>query len=225
MAKRMPFFIGCLIAALSGSAPAEPYWVAYEGNDFPENEGWGRVTSGGGAERTIQDGILIIDGLRSVAVNDLYGRGRQPFDPGPGEVFRADWRLGIDQVIGVRDPGFAIFSQESWAVVFSWSTTFIRSEFEAIDIPYQTSEMHEYSVVSSDMRNYQLFADGVLLHEGQFFQVFGNPHVRWGDGVQGAASLSRWDYVRFGVVPEPRTMTSLGVLLVTLRKITRRSND
>ena len=50
---------------------ADRYWVACEGNEFPENEGWGRVTNHGGAHRTIVDGVLVLDGLGDVAINDL----------------------------------------------------------------------------------------------------------------------------------------------------------
>jgi hypothetical protein len=32
-------FLGVVAYALAGRAAAEPYWIAYEGNDFPENEG------------------------------------------------------------------------------------------------------------------------------------------------------------------------------------------
>ena len=204
-----------LVVLMCPVARGEQYWVAYEGNDFPENEGWGRVTNQGGAQRTIEDGVLVLDGLADVRINDLYGLGRQPFDPGPGELFHAEWRLGVDQVIGVRDPAFAVFSEESWAVGLTWSQTFIRSGFELVDIPFQTSGMHTYVLTSSDMRSYEFFADGVLLHQGEFVQDLGAPHVRWGDSVEGAASLSRWDYVRFGVVPEPRTsfMMCAGLVL------------
>ena len=42
-------------------AAAEPFWIAYEGNDYPEHEGWERVTIGGAAQRQLDDGGLILD--------------------------------------------------------------------------------------------------------------------------------------------------------------------
>jgi hypothetical protein len=39
---RMLFFTGAALV-VAGIASAEQYWIAYEGNDFAENEGWVRV--------------------------------------------------------------------------------------------------------------------------------------------------------------------------------------
>ena len=52
---RLLFLTG-LTLVLAASATAEPYWISYDGNDFPENEGWTRVLNEGGAERSIEDG-------------------------------------------------------------------------------------------------------------------------------------------------------------------------
>ncbi|MCA9245420.1 MAG: hypothetical protein KDA32_15810, partial [Phycisphaerales bacterium] len=70
---RIRIGIAFVVAALAASpAAAEPYRIAYEGNDFPEDEGWHRVTTGGGAERTLEDGVLTLDGLASIETNDVY---------------------------------------------------------------------------------------------------------------------------------------------------------
>lgn len=204
-----------VILLLSPVVVADQYWIAYEGNDYPENEGWFRVSADGGAQRSIEGGVLRLDGAESVAINDVYGLPQYPFDPVSGEVFRAEWRCAIDQLVGIRDPGVAFFSDQAWAVAFSWSQDFIRSEFESIDIPFAFTDFHTFSLTSSDMRSYQLIADGLILHQGQFVQVLSRSRASWGDGVEGAASISRWDYVRFGVVPEPAAYM-ICVVLVSL---------
>jgi hypothetical protein len=201
---------------LAIAARAEEYWIAYEGNDFPENVGWYRVYAAGGAQRSIQDGILVLDGSASVSINDLYGMPRASIDPGPNEQFRSEWRCAIDQLVGTRDPGIAVFSDQSWGLGFTWSRHFIRSGFEFVDIPFEFVGMHEFVLTSTDMRQYQLFADGDLLREGNFVQVASRSTVTWGDSVEGAASVSRWDYVRFGVVPEPATAVAYVSGLVLL---------
>jgi len=39
---RMLMFLAAVSYATAGIATAEPYWITYEGNDLPENEGWNR---------------------------------------------------------------------------------------------------------------------------------------------------------------------------------------
>jgi hypothetical protein len=73
---------------------ADQYWVAYEANDFPENMGWLRRYGDengpmhGGAERSVAEGILTLDGLRHDQIYD-GAEMQRPIDPGPGELFVA----------------------------------------------------------------------------------------------------------------------------------------
>ena len=50
-----------LLAAGATLAPAEPYWVEWSGDAFPETEGWIRGASDPPAERWLADGNLFID--------------------------------------------------------------------------------------------------------------------------------------------------------------------
>jgi len=87
-----------------------------------------------------------------------------------------------------------------------------------LNIPFAPYLWHSYRVVSSDMRAYDLFIDGRLAHHGTFRYICPGSYISWGDGTQGAASLHHWDYVRVGVVPEPRTLRVLlipGTLLLS----------
>jgi len=90
--RRLLVFLAVLSCAGYSAALAEPYWVAYEGNDFPENEGWGRrwgnwdgEFEGDGAVRTVADGVLTIDSMYDEGVYD-YAYVERPgaTDPGPG---------------------------------------------------------------------------------------------------------------------------------------------
>ena len=53
------------------------------------------------------------------------------------------------------------------------------------------------------MRAYDLYIDGNLAISGSFWFSLTPSRVFWGDSIQGGASLTHWDYFRFGVVPEP----------------------
>ena len=51
----------CGILLTAGPALATPYYIAYEGDTpgvFPEDVGWERLATGGGANRTIADGVM-----------------------------------------------------------------------------------------------------------------------------------------------------------------------
>ena len=48
---RSATILAVLLGVAAGAAWAEPYWIAYEGNDFPENEGWVRYATNPPAQR------------------------------------------------------------------------------------------------------------------------------------------------------------------------------
>jgi len=213
---RMLIFLLTALGALVTIAGADQYWIAYEGNDFPENEGWLRV-SYGQPERWIEDGCLVIDSRGSVSWVEFYQLDMGGnLDPGPGELFVMEWRLRIEDTNGA-DAGIAVFSDDKWGAAFHLDADTISSVFEPdTSAPFLPDVFHEYELRSSDMRSYELYIDDDLAIEGSFWFQLVESRVAWGDDVQGAASLSRWDYVRFGVVPEPRSLVLVAALLTWL---------
>lgn len=202
---RLLCFLAALLLATSG-VRADEYWIAYEGNDFPENQGWTRVTGPlGGAQRWIENGSLVIDSRASVKIVDSYRMELNGnLDPDPGELFVARWRLRIDEVIGRVDPTVGIYSDEKWAAAFKFGETTIFSTFETgVSAPFARGVFHEFELRSWDMRSYELYIDANLAISGSFWFSLTPSRVNWGDSIQGGASLARWDYFRFGVVPEP----------------------
>jgi hypothetical protein len=200
-----------VVAALAQPAVAEQYWIAWEGNDFPENEGWERIVNGPQpAERTLADGIMTMDGLADTQIDDYYRMDR-PLDPEPGEEFVMQWRIRVDEVIGhplaLYDPGVAVWSDDDWEVSLLFGTDFVYIFHENILIGVDPDVYHTWEFRSSDMRSYDLMVDGALIHAGFFWEpTFERSKVTWGDKARGSASLADWDYFRFGVVPEPGTM-------------------
>jgi hypothetical protein len=216
MTRILLFLILCVLVV--SSASAEEYWIAYEADDFPENEGWWHIWGGGTAERRIEDGMFVLDTLHDPHIADFYQMNMYgSLDPAPGEVFVMQWRLRIDEIHG-PDIGLAIFSDDRWAVGLSFEEGTVTSSFESgVSAVFEPWVFHEFEFRSDDMQAYQLYIDGDLAMEGSFWLSLTDSKVNWGDGVQGASSLSRWDYVRFGVIPEP----SCGFLL-TAAFLTRR---
>ena len=222
--------LGCLTAcaalvALLGSTRAEgtPYWVAWEGEGataaMPEQCGWSRNWGNwqgqfqGGANRTLENGVLTYDSLYDGGVYD-FSYMQRSIDPDPGEMLEVEWRLKVASVIGPFDPAVSVTSDEAWSVGLSFSESAIFSAFEGyIATPIVPGVFHDYRLTSWDMRTYALYIDAELARVGSFRHLVGAPEVGWGDGTQGAASLHQWDYFRIGVVPEPGALTLFGAVL------------
>lgn len=209
----------CLVLAACAT-PSRAYYVAWEGDCLPEDGGWNRNWGdwsgqyhGTGAVRTIQDGVMTMDSLYDDGVCD-FAYIERPLNPAPGEMFVLEWRLAVDQVIGPGDPGIGLFSDDGWAVFFEYWQGFVRGGFDStLQLPISMGEFHNYRMTTWDMRVYQLFVDGQLEHEGTFWYCAASPKLGWGDDVQGAASLHRWDYVRVSTIPEPACLALLPVIV------------
>ncbi len=197
---------------LAGSAAAEPFWVEYNASCglFPEEVGWERFTYAGGAERWFEDGLLVLDGTASSDIADLSGM-TLAWEPDPTEFFRMEWRLRVDEVYGFADPLVAVECGGHGTVFLRYAREAVYSLFEGVWIPFAPGEFHEYALTSHDMLTYKLEIDGVLAHVGEFVGPWYHSAVGWGDGTSGASSVARWEYVRFGVVPEPTGRIQLAV--------------
>ena len=209
MKIRLIWFMAALALTVS-TASADQYWIAYEGDDYPENEGWTRNWGDwtgqyhGGAIRSLNSGVLTYDSLHDDGVFDFsYIEMPGQIDPGPGELFVMEWRLKVDEVNGIYDPGVALFSDMSRGLGFGFTECELIGGFEhGLTIPIAPGLFHEYRVQSWNMLTYELYIDNVLAKQGLFTDTVTASYVGWGDNVQGAASIHHWDYFHFGVVPE-----------------------
>jgi hypothetical protein len=207
--------LACILAA---SATAEPYWIAYEGNDFPENEGWERYVTDPPAVRWLEDGSFYMDTRADPQTTDSYASSYDGgFDPGPGETFVLRWGLTVmdSQRLG---SSVEFTSDDLWAVHFDFDEDTLVSLYEpTVYVDIEPHVHHEYELRTSDVRNYQLYVDGDLAVEGVFFESFFPSGVGFGDLIRGGGSLSAWDYFRFGVVPEPGTSPMIAITLPLFR--------
>ncbi len=220
--------IGLLLLAGSVSAFGTPYWIDYEADNpahhFPEQEGWTRIWGnwqgqfhGTGAVRTLHDGMLTYDSLYDDGVYDFSKMTRPgQMNPGPGEVFVCEWRLRVNETHGFMDPGdpgIGFSSDDAWQFGYEFTRDRIRSVFENyLEIPFTPGVFHDYQIVSPDIRIYTLYIDSVIAHEGTLDHRFSTSRIVWGDFVQGATSVHDWEYVRFGVTPEPGSFCLLCLL-------------
>jgi len=198
LVKRLLPVVLCMLAAGSAARGAT-LWRAWEGLKYPEQEGWYRTVKGGGAERTLFDGMLTLDGTASGAIVDEY-HWETPLVLGPGQYFRADWRVRVEDVQGPCDPLLAVTAGDRGGVFLLYEDDAIYSMFEGVWISFTPGLFHKYSFTSKDMLTYDLRIDGQLAYSGCFVGPSPTSGVGWGDSTEGASSLSVWDYVRFGVV-------------------------
>jgi hypothetical protein len=220
MTMRMLMFLVAALGVLAAPAGAEPFWITYEGNDFPENEGWERITYNGEANRWIEDGALVIDSLHDPHVEDLAKMERW-MDPEAGELFVAEWRLLVEAASTGYDAGVAIArSFLPGFVSFGFGPDQAWNGLDNLFFDIEPEVFHTYRFESYDMVQFDFFIDDELLQEGNFHAPSSNQsYINFGDKTDGWASLSRWDYLRYGVVPEPPgSLMSLTGLCLTIRR-------
>lgn len=214
-----------LTATLVAPAAATPYWIAWEGEDYPENEGWERHYGNedgpwqGGAERSIENGIMTIDSMRNHMIYDYYRIDRQ-LNPDPGELFIAEWSVRILHSLGpVPDATLGIARDGEGTLAFGFRVDSVTSLREGWAYPLSPDVLHAFRLESTDLLSYSLFIDGVYLRDGLWdLESLNESFFAFGDGSYGGTvrSYSEWDYVRFGVIPEPETalMVSAVILIV-----------
>ena len=211
--------IAFLLVAAVEVAAADEYWIAYEGNDFPENEGWVRHASDPPAGRWLESGRLFIDSRADVDITENYAiYFENGLDPEQGETFVMRWRLKVNES-HLWDSGVFVKSDELWTVSFIFEEDSLVSVFERnVSAKFEPGVFHFFELRSGDMRSYELYIDDRLALEGKFFEGLFSPRVGWGDIVRGGASLAEWDYFRFGVVPEPSCLVMVFTALACICK-------
>ena len=191
---------------------ADTFWVRWD-DGWPEQQGWKRYSSNPPAKRWLEDGKLFIDSRADWFISEIYGQDR----PGmmrlqPGQTFTVRWRVKVHEVAAYTDPAVYLRSDDYYDVKLSLGVDGIHSFYEPGKwAPFARGQFHEFAFDSSDMRTYRLHIDGKLAFEGAWFESLpGVPGAGWGD-MSSDRSLAEWDWLEYGIVPEPA-----GALLLTV---------
>jgi hypothetical protein len=204
---RLPMWLAVLgVAAVCAAARSETWWIEYdpsaERGVFPEEVGWERYVYGGGAIRFFDpNSALVLDGRASIFISDYY---REPIQatPSAGERFELEWSVRYSDLIGVYDPGVAVESSGG-GLLLMYTDQGLYSMYEHVYVSDVVDGTHGYRIVSENMLDYTLYVDGANTHIGEFEPPPLASQVEWGDGAQGASSLSVWSYVGMGVTRKP----------------------
>ncbi|UCG31818.1 MAG: VPLPA-CTERM sorting domain-containing protein [Phycisphaerales bacterium] len=194
-------------------AAATPYYIGYEADTpgvFPEDVGWERHPTGGGANRTVADGIFTLSS-DDPAVSDIYRfDGNEQMNPDPGEFFFAEWRMRV--LPGSANADVSVyFASDDYGgdVSMGWGENDFWSFADGNHLQLDATVFHTYRLESLDMVDYEFYLDGDLAYQGFFDPpTLNSSFAFWGDGGVGQPgttiySSSEWDYFRLGVLPVP----------------------
>jgi len=184
---------------------AELFWISYDASCglYPEEVGWTRTTHGGGAVRSLADGILTLDSTASSMINDSY-RMERPTTPGPGETFVCEWRMCLAEHSGFGESLMSMRADDGAGAQFRYWMDHVQSE-DGWSVPITPGVFHTYRLESVDMYAFSLWIDDAFVRTGDFDRPGPPvPYAAFGDGSYGASrSITQWQYFRFGIVPEP----------------------
>jgi hypothetical protein len=188
------------------AARASPFWVTWE-EGWPEEQGWMRGSTGPPAERWLDGGLLFIDTRAEFGIRDQYYQNPASLMPGPQEMFTVEWGVRVYESTPSYDPGVLVVADDHYSVNFCMDTQSVHSEFEPGRwASFAPNEFHEFVLNSTDMRTYDLYIDGALALQGSFFESFlAGPDVDWGN-FAGCKTLTAWDHVAYGIIPEPSAL-------------------
>jgi len=210
--------------------------VSFEGNSFPEDDGWFRDDRLYRADRHLADGwivqtprVIVVDG-RPHGQDDFYWQPLAQFDGASG--FFLEWRM---DTTGLREEMFDVAP----AVIvlgglrgILYHFTIARDQVSFFRDPYipsvwvdiEAGVPHDYRLELYGDELYELFIDGALVDSGVPEGAYPteDSEIVFGARATYVDSTTRWDYIRFGTIPEPTTgallLTGAALVLVNRRR-------
>jgi hypothetical protein len=220
-----------LLLALSGVANAG--LVAYEGDDFPESSGWTRLGTFD-AERALDAGIftqhveLGVWAPGPIGETDVYRRSLEAFVG--VDAFFIEWRVETDAPGSILDlsgtpvAASAFGNSANYHITITNNRVLLnRSNLLPLVYANITPGMaHTYRLELIGDVSYSLIIDGHIIDSGTPEGRFTNPEsfLLWGAQRHSFDTTTQWDYIRYGVIPEPATalLLLIGSVLALRRR-------
>ena len=153
------------------------------------------------ARRWFEDGALVLDGMASIYIADMYKQYLPSLPVIGEEILTVAWGLRVDEIYGFGDPGVTIsmHGHGNVTLVYCANNRILSSgECEWV-ADYEPAAFHKYTFTTADLDTYILSIDSLPVHSGPVGPPMPDSYVAWGDSVQGAASRSTWQYMRVTV--------------------------
>lgn len=217
MVRAICLFVMMLFELTSASV------VTYDGDVFPEAAGWERITFLD-CDRTLQDGWFCQScGLAGspgpIGETDYYQRSLSPFTG--NQVFFIEWRVGTNIPSALFEESgvgtvLSAFGRSGTNYHFTMTDTrarLIRDNLLPITyVDFDSAVPHTYRLELYADERYEWYVDAQLvdcgLPEGAF--PANDSKLIWGARHNVYENDSCWDYISYGLVPEP----AAGLLLL-----------
>jgi len=212
--------------------------ISYEGDVFPDSAGWARSDRQYLADRELIDGWFVqradvaVPGMPpntpEVDEDDFYRRSTVDFIG--TDAFFVEWRMETD---GPRE-GFPNVSPA--AIVLGgyshafYHFTIARDQARYIDADLEVRLFdiapdvpHVYRLELNGTTSYRWLIDGQVVFQGIPAGTYPNPdsEIVFGARAAGQPITARWDYIRYGVIPEPAT----GLMMILAASFVLRSRS
>jgi hypothetical protein len=188
---------------------AQAQVVIYEGSTFPKDEGWERIVFTD-VSRSLIGGFLVqyVDEPNEV---DSYRKLLHDFAGVSG--FFIEWRVESDAPKSILDrsgvPVVLVAGGKSAAFYHTTITDSRVQLFRDTSIPLvfidiEPNVAHTYRLELSGDQSYAWYVDARVVESGVPHGTYPNADSRitWGTRRQRFDSTTRWDYVRYGVIPQ-----------------------
>lgn len=201
----------------------------YDGNALPEEVGWIAFPHGT-PEIKLEKGIYI-QTFDAPGDQIFYHRSIAEFSDAPS--FFAEWRVQTDVPASSLDTlqtraSLVLFGNTGVSYHFRFTdfeALFTRSDLSLLFVPITPGVLHTYRIELPDDDTYRFLVDGILVDSGAQPGAFPTvaSEIAWGGRFFAPSHTVQWDYIRYGVIPEPATATLLliGTTLLTLRRKAR----
>ena len=202
----MKWVVKAILPVLAASAGAG--FVSFEGEVFPETVGWERLGSGG-ATRLLEEGFFVQFGV-VIGALDGYRRSLAGF-AGRATLF-IEWRVETDAPSSLLDASRTPVALVAGGSSFAFYHTTITDQrvqlFQDTSIPLVFVDIepgmpHVYRLELYGEALYAWYIDGQTADLGVPLGPYPNADSRltWAVRHYQPGYTTRWDYVRFGLIP------------------------
>ena len=220
----MSFVTSMVLSAFAGLGRGSVQ--AYEGDAFPETQGWARVGTLD-AQRSLEDGWFV-HFVGDAGQLDAYQQSLSGF---AGEqAFFIEWRMETNAPSSLLDSSatpVVLSASGGGPSLYHFTITDQRAQLlRDTNIPLVFANIvagipHSYRLELFGDQLYSWYVDGVLIDAGIPESAYpaGDSRLIWGTR-HFVDTTTRWDYIRFGTIPEPATALLLlfGGVLLFLRR-------